>query len=141
MMLLIKNLKQKRLNKKLLDKAINPFIIRTRIETQAYRLALPPTYRIHNVFHISLLELYKRRISDSSIPEYTAPELVDDVEEWEVEKILDKRKRKGEVEYLIRWAGYPTEYDQWVSEEDMEHAEGLRTSFQKPKSRKRKRKA
>lgn len=140
-MLSTKNLKQKRPNKKLSDKLIGPFIIRNRIGTQAYRLALPPTYRIHNVFHVSLLELYKRRAGDDSIPDYTAPELVNDVEEWEVEKILDKRKRKGEVEYLIRWAGYPTEYDQWVSEEDMEHAEELRTVFQKPKSRKRKRRA
>lgn len=72
------------------------------------------------------------------MPAYTASELIDGEEEWEVEKILDKRKRKGEVEYLIRWAGYPVEYDQWVPEEDMEHAQELRDAFEKPKKRRRK---
>ena len=136
-MLSTKNLKQKRPNKKLSDKAIGPFIIRNRVGKQAYRLALPPIYRIHNVFHVSLLELYRRR-DNSTMPAYTASELIDGEEEWEVEKILDKRKRKGEVEYLIRWAGYPVEYDQWVPEEDMEHAQELRDAFEKPKKRRRK---
>ena len=79
-MLSIKNLKQKRSNKKLSDKAIDSFIIRNVVDKQAYRLALPPTYRIHNVFHVSLLELYRRR-DNSTIPAYTAAKLIDDKEE------------------------------------------------------------
>ncbi len=136
-MLSAKNLKQRKPSKKLSNKAIGPFIIRKRIGTQAYQLALPPTYRIHNVFHVSLLELYHRR-DNSNMPAYTAAELIDDVEEWDVEKILDKRKRRGEFEYLIRWDGYPPEYDQWVPEEDMEHAQELLDAFEKPKKRRRK---
>ena len=115
-----KNLKQKRPNKKLSDKAIGPFRIRRRIGTQAYHLWLPPKYRIHPVFHVSLLEPYQRRPGDDSIPEFPVPDLIDDDEIGDVEEILKKRKRKGVLEYLVRWVGYPKEYDQWIPEEDMD---------------------
>ena len=80
MILLTKNLKQKRPNKKLSDKLIDPFIIRNRIETQIYRLTLPLIYQIHNVFHISLLKLYKRKVDNDSISNYTILELVNNIE-------------------------------------------------------------
>ena len=80
MILLIKNLKQKRPNKKLSNKVIDLFIIRNVVGKQAYRLALSSTYRIHNVFHMSLLELYRRR-DNSTMSAYTAAELIDDKEE------------------------------------------------------------
>ena len=129
-----KNLKQKRSNKKLSDKAIGPFRVRKRIGTQAYHLWLPPAYRIHPVFHVSLLEPYQRRPGDVSVPEYPVPDLEDDDEIGEVEEILKKRKEKGVLKYLVRWVGYSKEYDQWVSEENV-HAEDLVEAFNKQKSR------
>ena len=37
-----------------------------------------------------------------------------------VEKILRKRKRKGVVEYLVRWKGYEDpKFDSWVQERDI----------------------
>ena len=66
-MLIIKDLKQKRSNKKLLNKTINSFIIRNRIEMQVYRLTLSFIYQIYNVFYISLLKLYKRKINNNNI--------------------------------------------------------------------------
>ena len=129
-----KNLKQKRPNKKLSDKAIGPFRVRKRIGTQAYHLWLPPAYRIHPVFHVSLLEPYQRRPGDVSVPEYPVPDLEDDDEIGEVEEILKKRKEKGVLKYLVRWVGYSKEYDQWVSEENV-HAEDLVEAFNKQKSR------
>ena len=57
-MLLIKNLRIEGPKKKISAKFIGPFRIRDAVGAQAYRLALPTTYRIHNVFHVSLLEPY-----------------------------------------------------------------------------------
>ena len=62
--LAIKNLKQRRLSKKLTYKYVRSFRIMNKIESQAYRLLLFSTYRIHNIFHISLLELYYLRDCD-----------------------------------------------------------------------------
>ena len=60
-MLTIKNLKQKRSNKKLFYKFINFFRFVNKIKTQVYRLFLSIIYRIYNIFHIFLLKLYYNR--------------------------------------------------------------------------------
>jgi len=44
--------------KKLDYKKIRPFKILAKIGGSGYKLDLPPSMRIHNTFHISLLELY-----------------------------------------------------------------------------------
>ena len=36
-----------------------------------------------------------------------------------VETILRKRKRKGVVEYLVKWKGYADNFNSWVSERDI----------------------
>ena len=79
-MLITKNLKQKRSNKKLLNKTIDSFIIRNRIKMQAYRLALSFIYQIYNVFHISFLKLYKCKIDNNNIFQYIISKLVNDIE-------------------------------------------------------------
>ena len=60
-MLATKNLTQKRPSKKLVYKFIGLFRIINKIGAQAYRLFLPPIYKIYNIFYISLLEPYYRR--------------------------------------------------------------------------------
>ncbi len=107
-----KNLRQKRPHKKLSHKYAGPFRIADIIGKQAYRLHLPTTYRVHDIFHVSYLEPYNRRNGDNVAPELPPPELIDEGEEYEIEEILDKRRRKGELWYKVRWKGYSTEYDQ-----------------------------
>ena len=60
-MLTIKNLKQKRLNKKLFYKFMNFFRIVNKVKTQIYRLLLSIIYRIYNIFHVFLLKSYHNR--------------------------------------------------------------------------------
>lgn len=85
-----KNLNQKRPFKKLSHKFAGPFRIAEPIGKQAYRLHLPATYQIHNVFHVSYLEPYRRKEDNSETPYLPAPELIDEGEEYEVEEILGK---------------------------------------------------
>ena len=35
---------------------------------------------------------------------------------WKVEKVLKKRKRRGKVEYLVRWKHWPKKFDSWVTD-------------------------
>ena len=64
--LIIKNLKQKCLSKKLFYKFVNFFRIINKIKTQIYRLLLSIIYRIHNIFYISLLKPYHNRDCDNA---------------------------------------------------------------------------
>ncbi|XP_073153211.1 uncharacterized protein [Henckelia pumila] len=49
---------------KLAPRFIEPFEILDRVETLAYRVALPPSLaRVHNVFHVSMLRNYVSNLS------------------------------------------------------------------------------
>ena len=50
------NIRTRRPSKKLDDVKIGPFRILRRISSVAYELELPESLRIHNVFHVSVLE-------------------------------------------------------------------------------------
>ena len=38
---------------------------------------------------------------------------------WSVEAVLDRRKRAGKVEYLVKWNGYSDAFNSWVGESDI----------------------
>jgi hypothetical protein len=57
-MLLAKNLKQKKLSKKLLNKLLKLFYIQEFINKQMYYFNLSTIYKIHSVFYVLLLRLY-----------------------------------------------------------------------------------
>jgi hypothetical protein len=62
-----RNIRTKRTNKKLNYKFLRSFRIMEAVEKQAYRLKFPPIYfRIHDIFHIFLLELYYNRKNRTS---------------------------------------------------------------------------
>ena len=80
-MLSAKNLKQKRFNKKLSHKFLDSFRILKSFDTQTYRLTLFSTYRIHSIFHVFLLESYRRRENDSTVSNMSLFEIIDDQKE------------------------------------------------------------
>ena len=53
---------------------------------------------------------------------------VEEVEEWEVEKILNKRRIRGIVKYLVQWKEFTAEHDTW---EDLENAKEVVAEFKK----------
>lgn len=109
-----KHLQLKNTTRKLNPKFIGPFRIDKRIGTQAYRLILPTKYlKLHNVFHISLLEPWNGDLTNSD--PLTMPDLADENEHWEIDEIRDIRRKKGSTQYLIKWKGWPSEYNQWVN--------------------------
>jgi hypothetical protein len=129
-----KNLKLKLPSKKLTPRFIGPFRVLQRVGQQAYRLALPEQYsRIHNVFHVSLLEPWNRRKDDADI--MPMPELEEE-DEWEIEEVKEEKSIRKTTYFLIKWKDWPSEYNQWVPEEDMENARDAIAKFRKTKTKK-----
>ena len=66
--------------------------------------------RIHLVVNVSQIVRYKKQVKRQKKKE-GKPVEVEGVEEWEVKKILNKKKMRGVEKYLIRWKGFTAEGD------------------------------
>ena len=140
MILSTKNLKQKRSSKKLSHKYVESFKIKNKIETQIYRLTLSNIYRIHNIFHVSLLKSYRHRVDDKKTKQMMQiSNLIDDEEQWKIEEIVDKIEDKKSIWYKMKWLNWNLEYNQWLLENDLDKAIDVMTKFNEQSSFKRKR--
>ena len=59
------------------------------------------------------------------------PVIIEGEEEFEVEKIINKRMVRGEKKFLVRWKGYMAEKDTWESRENLENAKELVEEFER----------
>ena len=101
-MLISKNLRQQCPNKKLSDRYLGPFKVIGIVGEQAYELELPEKWTIYSIFHVSLLEPYKRRPGED-LASYSEPVLLYKDEEWyKIKEILDNRRRRKREKYLVR---------------------------------------
>jgi hypothetical protein len=98
-----------------------------------YRLELPTQWSIHNVFHTDLLTPYRETPTHRANYQRPPLDLMDGVEEYEVEKVLDSRRygRGRKLQYLITWKGYLDSDNQWVNWDDAEGAEDTVREFKR----------
>lgn len=87
-----KNIKTKR-NNKLKHRLFEPFKILDTHDPNAYKLALPDQWHIHDVFHVSLLERNNpRKKKDSTIPVTLPPDYIDVEDQdpvYQIREIVD----------------------------------------------------
>lgn len=69
-----------------------PFEVEEALGPLTYRLKLPRGWKIHPVFHASLLSPFKQTAVHGPAYAEPAPELVDGEEHWEPEAILQHKK-------------------------------------------------
>ena len=55
---------------------------------------------------------------------------IEGVKEWEIKKILNKRKIRGVDKYLVRWKGFMVEHDTWERKEDLGNAREVLEEFE-----------
>ena len=115
--------------KKLQMKRTGPFEIEQVILRMAFRLKIPSQWKIHPVFHASLLTSYKETPEHGPNFLRPPPDLIDSEEEYEIEVILGHRGRPGCRTFLIRWKGYSAAEDTWEPERNLSNTQPLITEY------------
>jgi len=139
-MLSSKNLRTWHPSKKLDHKMQGPFEIEKVVSPNTVMFKLSRRWRLHNVFHVSLQELYRvsskasHALPDPERVRNEADEMDVDVEEgqWEIDEIMGSSyDQDGNIKYLTKWVGFPEE-ENWT-EEPLEHflgsGEGMIRAF------------
>jgi len=100
------------------------------VSSNAIELELPNSIKIHPVVNVSRVQLYKSQVKgQKKIP--PKPVIIKGEEEFEVEKILNKRMVRGKEKFLVRWKGYMAGEDTWENRENLENAKELVEEFKR----------
>jgi len=94
-------------------------IIDAHPETSNYTLELPNSPNTYPTYHASKLKPFLPNDPELfPTHEYEQPGPIvtnDGLEEFQVEEIVDSRRRGKGWQYLVRWSGYGPEHDRWLA--------------------------
>ena len=98
----VQNLKHSITNLKFAPKWEGPFVITKVLFSITYQLHLPKTWKIHPIFHATLLlPYYKNNVHSLNFPA-PPPDLILEEEEYEIDQILHHRGTPSWWSFLIR---------------------------------------
>ena len=129
-----KNVKMPYENRKLMPKREGPFQIKRVLGKLVYELEIPGKWRIHPVFHATLLLPYKENSVHGPNTIRPPPEEIEGEEEYEVESI--QKHKKGTDRkwlYFVKWKGYSVSENTWEPESSFVHAKDILQSYKKAK--------
>ncbi|UTT91134.1 hypothetical protein NDA17_003326 [Ustilago hordei] len=114
-----RNWKTWRPTPKLDTRFAGPYPVQERVGCQAYRITLPANLRVHDVFHVSMLEPARTSSLPQRAEQPTIPSLPDEDLDFEVKALIDKRSHNGTTEYKVLWRGYSEEAASWEPVENL----------------------
>jgi len=104
-----------RAKRKLGPRYAGPFRVLERVGTLAYRLELPASSRLHDVFHVGLLKAYRGEPP-------AAPPALPPTDDGRLlpgpAKVLKAQQRRGVWHLLVQWDGLPLEDATWEQLEE-----------------------
>jgi len=80
---------------------VGPYKVKRIILTNAIKLELPSSIKIHPVINVSRVWKYRDQVEGQK-KEQPLPVIIEGEKEYEVEKILNKRKFRGRDRYLVQ---------------------------------------
>ena len=116
-------------SRKLAVRQLGPYTVAERTGELTYRLILPQTMRQHPVFHVDRLSPWEGNDVHGLQPPPPDPIQVEDALEYKVEQILDSRKYRNQLQYLIKWQGYDQGHNSWEPATNLTHCSDLIKAF------------
>ena len=91
---------EERQTEKLMERFMGPYKVKRIVLANTVELELLKTVRIHPVVNVSRIQKYRDQVTRQKkiLP---PPVIIEGKEEYEVEKILNKRRQQGRWEYLV----------------------------------------
>lgn len=74
-------------------------------EITSVKLTQPPVYHLKDYSD----EAIKGTFYEPELQKVTAPKV------YKIREILKERRRKGRIQYLVSWEGYPSSFNQWIT--------------------------
>ncbi len=118
-----KNIHISKSSKKLDHKYDESFEVEEFIEKQVYKPRLFHTFRIHNVFHVSLLKSYKKRFDDVMT---SFSIMINEEKHDEIKLILNSKLYRKRLQYLVKWLNWSNIENQWIYAENVQVDELIR---------------
>jgi len=107
---------------KLMERFVGPYRVKGIISSNAIELELPSSVRIHPIVNVSKTRRYRDQVKGQKVTLPLPVEIQGEME-YEVGKILSKRKRYGKIEYLVQWKGYTAEENTWEKKGNLGNAQ------------------
>ena len=85
----------------------------------------PSRWKIHLVFHASLLTTYKETVKHGPNFLQPPPDLIDGEEEYKVKVVIGHQGKPGWWTFLIQWKGYSAAEDSWEPEQNLGNTKSL----------------
>lgn len=108
--------------RKLKRRFIGPFFVKQRIGPVAYELDLPSQWKIHPVFHTSLLRPFKTSQWTTTTDPVVGELEPEDDEPYDVERLLRWRWRgpssRRQKEFLVLWTDWSLDDASWIPAEN-----------------------
>jgi len=119
-----------RRSEKLTECFVGPYKVKGIVSSNAIELELPNSIKIHPVVNVSGVQLYKSQVKGQKkiLPKLV---IIKGEEEFEVEKILNKRTVRGKEKFLVRWKDYMVGEDTWENRENLENTKELVEEFER----------
>ena len=77
---------------------------------------------LHSVFHVVVLHLYSPGGTQQGAPD---PIVVGDNQEYEIERIVSQKKKRGRIVFQVRCIGYYAMEDSWLRGKYLANASDL----------------